>query len=72
MKALGPCCSWETFWNYGFVQYWRDKLPGVAIPSFIEAKARHYWRVYAMTGWEAWKTIEGAEDLHAHGKGASR
>jgi hypothetical protein len=63
MKAVGPCCTWEDFW-FSFV---RNFLRGVKhatretqVPDFVEKRARHYWRVYGMTGYEAAVTCHQA------------
>lgn len=57
MKAIGPCCSWDDFWS-GFRDTWgrKHKNP-TEIPPYVEKKARRYWRVYAMTGYEACVTV---------------
>jgi len=57
MKALGPCCTWNDFWD-GFKRQWgrRHRAP-TEIPPYIERKARRFWRVYAMTGFEACETV---------------
>lgn len=63
MKTIGACCTWRTFWDDGFVTHWRRQFVNVPIPDYIQRKAKHFWKVYSMTGYEAFKTIEQDEDL---------
>lgn len=57
MKSVGPCCDFVTFWD-AFMHQWRKLYTQKAdTPDFIVSKARHYWKVYGMTGYEAAETI---------------
>lgn len=57
MKAVGPCCDFETFWEGSMFQ-WRKRYTADAImPDFIVSKARTYWKTYGMSGFEAAETI---------------
>lgn len=57
MKATGPCCDFQTFWE-GFMRQWRARFTEAAdTPDFIVAKAKHYWKTYGMTGFEAAETV---------------
>lgn len=57
MRTIGPCCTFEVFWE-AFMWRWRDihNTDDAETPDFIVARARHYWKVYAMTGFEAAQT----------------
>ncbi|MDP1573071.1 MAG: hypothetical protein Q8M09_08100 [Pseudomonadota bacterium] len=53
MKTIAPCCDFETFWE-GFMYQWRRRYtPDADTPDFVVKKAKHYWKVYGMTGHEA-------------------
>lgn len=57
MRAVGPCCDFVTFWE-AFMSQWRKRYTQEAdTPDFIVSKAKHYWKVYGMTGFEAAETI---------------
>lgn len=58
MKSVGPCCDFVTFWE-SFMWQWREihHTQDADTPDFIVSKAKHYWKVYGMSGSEAAKTI---------------
>lgn len=57
MRTVGPCCDFETFWT-SFMAQWRARFtPDADTPDFVVLKARHYWKVYGMTGFEAAETV---------------
>lgn len=57
MRSVGPCCDSATF-REAFMPQWRKRYTQDAdTPDFIVSKAKHYWKIYSMTGFEAAETV---------------